>query len=397
MAATEPTLGKPNPKPKRSWPSRILRACMGLCISFLLIECSLHFLMLSDNPTIAKATRRLRVPDLWSDFRYESDYWKLSHLWSLNTRKAGAAPNADPVLGWRPNNIREDYSVKLPDPARGRRPVVLYGDSFARGLTAREDTYQGLFMASEMGRDHVFFNHGVGGFGLGQTYLMMLNSIESYADHDPVVILSFLVPDDLYRIGADFRAWAKPHFTAEDGELVFNELATNDPAIFLDDNPLEIWSWTWRGLLYGTNFWPTSWSRKLRGQAKSEAQLQEVTELLLAEAKNKLDSLGIEWFVLIFQAEPGARESELTKPEEKFARDALHKLDIPFVTTRPDLWDFAKEHQASLSTLYLQPPNHGAGHYNANGNRATLNSILRGMNGDFDTEFRAGPRPPAKE
>ncbi len=393
MAATELVLGTTNTKAKRSWKALLLRVTLAFGLSIVLLEASLHFLLFSENPTIVKATKEIRDPDLWSNYRYDSTYWKLSHLWNRNVQREGVPANADPILGWRPNTIREDYSVVTAAPPVNRRPVVLYGDSFARGVTEWKESYEALFMSSETGDDYALFNHGVGGYGLGQSYLMMLNSVDMYVDHNPVVIFSFLVPDDLYRIGADFRGWAKPYFTAEDGKLVLHELETNDPSVFFEKHPLSVGSLTWRGLLHGTKLLPEAWVHKLLGQERAEAQIEVVTELLLSEAKAKLDSLGVDWFVLLFQSESDTRALTVPNREEEFVRRTLDKLGMPYVATRSDLWQYAKRNQASLSTLFVQPPAYGSGHFSGAGNRATMATIERGIHGDFETEFLPGPRP----
>ena len=87
-----------------------------------------------------RAGTRLRSAGLFAG-RWSDDYWKLLTLFKDPEHRL-PPPRFDPVLGWRwPEPGRIDGSGE-------RRPVLLFGDSFAACIGDGEDCWQGLLARS---------------------------------------------------------------------------------------------------------------------------------------------------------------------------------------------------------------------------------------------------------
>src|SRR6185295_8687126 len=93
-------------------------------------------------------TRSLRRPELYADLHREDLYWKLRHIW-LPSAERVVPREPLPTTGWTSPAIDPRTLVQADEAAIGeRRPVLLYGDSYALCLTPAESTWQGLLERS---------------------------------------------------------------------------------------------------------------------------------------------------------------------------------------------------------------------------------------------------------
>jgi hypothetical protein len=124
----------------------------------------------------------------------------------------------------------DDFS-SLAQKRRGRRHVVMLGDSFTFGVHLQEAETSPAFLSQRLGPDWRVFNLGVAGYGIDQ----MVLSYEKYraALQPDVVVLAF-IDEDIDRVFEAFRpaeGLPKPSF-----EVVKGELRTRHPykETFLD-------------------------------------------------------------------------------------------------------------------------------------------------------------------
>ncbi len=128
---------------KQQYKSIAVNGIIVLCsflLSILIAEIAFRSLLFS-NLAIGSS---LRKPELYSDFWYSDDYWKLLYRWQKHLPtwdwvRKGYHPkqNPHPLLGWTADFSRQNFFHNKAAELKGRRPVLLYGDSFAYGIGAR--------------------------------------------------------------------------------------------------------------------------------------------------------------------------------------------------------------------------------------------------------------------
>ena len=110
--------------PLRNLMARFALLAAALAISFGIGEIAVRLVLASDLPVAEK----LRKPQSFADHGWEDTYWHLQDAWGREFRRP---KNPHPLLGWATPMSHESY---LHDDARklaGRRPILLYGDSFS--------------------------------------------------------------------------------------------------------------------------------------------------------------------------------------------------------------------------------------------------------------------------
>ena len=368
-------------------PRRFARAALAFVIGCVLAAFVLEFGLRAALFSDIALSKTLRDPARWSS-PHEPEYWKLRILWQPPEERARAMRHPDPLLGWRSGAVLEDHTHRAMPYRKGRRPVLLFGDSFAHCLTPAADCFQGIFRKSEFDADHALLNYAAGGYGLDQIYLSLVEAIDHYDGLDPIVIFSVLVSDDLKRMVLDFRERPKPVLRLEGGELVADAPPWLDCEMYLENRPPEITSWAWN-LFANVSAEP----RKER-MGELVARQKLLTRAILEQTQAELDARGIEWFVLFFYDRGDTRATSALGWEEGYLLRVLDELEIPYVSSRPDLWRAIVSEGIELEDLFLQRPAAGAGHLNARGNRAVFETIRRGLAGQFDPyAFQAGERP----
>lgn len=125
-------------------------------------ELTLRALPFADTPVNA----RLRHPGLYADPFSDDDYWILQYVFK---HRRQPPENPHPLLGWVGSFDRETYRHDQSAEIAGRRPVLMYGDSFT--VCARsEKCFQNILNADdEFARDHALLNYGVGVTGWGRS------------------------------------------------------------------------------------------------------------------------------------------------------------------------------------------------------------------------------------
>ena len=97
-------------------------------------------------------------------------------------------------------------------------------------------------------------------------------------------------------------------------------------------------------------------------------------------------------FVLLFMSQDYVDATGPLEWEEAFLVGLFEELEIFYVTTRRDLWSWAERAGIEREALYRQEGIE-KGHHSRAGNEAALQTILRGLRGEFDPyEFVPGKR-----
>ena len=338
----------------------------------------MRLLLFTEVPGTRNLAIRLRQPQNFAE-RWDPDYWKLA-VTLRGFERQKPIPGFDPFLGWLGDDVaRGSYAHRL-EPAVGeRRPILLYGDSFAHCATAREQCWEGLLQDSELGTDHALLNYGVGGFGLDQIHLMLRASIDRFTEQDPTVIVGILVEDDLDRSLLPFRGWAKPRLWVEDGTLTAPERLTGGTEAWLEENPPEVTSYAWRYLVHGTSLLPRGF-RESKGEERERiAELRELTGALLASTRDELRARGIPWFVVIFHGPKVFQPPRGAQMREDILVGLLREHGIPYVSSRTYLRDHAEANGTFARDYFLEN-----NHLNPLGNQVVFQAFLDGLAGRFE-------------
>ncbi|MEM6794048.1 MAG: hypothetical protein AAF725_08690 [Acidobacteriota bacterium] len=279
--------------------ARLALLATSLLVSFLAAELAWRLVMNSETET----GQRLRNPMLYGDPFSDDFFWKLRYRWQSHVDHFRPPENPHPLLGWASAPIREDFSHALAPEAAGRRPVLLYGDSFAQGMQGT-DRFQKLLNRdpefADFARDHYFLNYGVGGYGVGQIYLLFQRSIDLF--EDPFVIFSVMT-FDLDRSVLSVRIGQKPYFEVENGALELRGVPIDsDPHRYYAENPPEVGSYLLRRLRRLPRFRPDE-----DGSAAT-ARKKEVNGAIFAEAIRELEARELDYVIFVFHARKALRD-----------------------------------------------------------------------------------------
>ena len=176
------------------WSRRAAALTLGVVTALVLAELALRAALFLPGDGPARWFAAARRPDLYAHGETD-EYWKLH--WSFLPREQQVASGgADPLLGWAWRIEPRTYRVHEPIPRDGRRPVVLYGDSFAQCTTPPEQCFQALLDESDLRERFRLVNLGAGGYGLDQIYLAIRATIDELSEHDPIVAVEVVVGQD---------------------------------------------------------------------------------------------------------------------------------------------------------------------------------------------------------
>jgi hypothetical protein len=346
---------------------------LGLVAGALVIEVGLRVMLFAELGPLG-----LRRPWLYCH-RYENDYWTLQQRWRNDP---GPVPEGlfDAELGWLPMYVeRGTMRHKEVRDLCGRRPVLLYGDSYARCNTGREDCFETLLAQSDLGAQLALLNYGVRGYGLDQAWLLLDRSLDAHLEDDPIVVVGIYLDEDLDRSLLDIRGWPKPRMRVSDGELVRPAAPIAPLAEYLDEHPARIPSYALRYLVYGSglapdalrSWWSDAGARRREGVA--------LTRALLDAIRARLEAQNVTWFVLLFHGEPRIHAGEPPDWREDCVLDWLRESGVPHVSSR-----LALEADGRERGDYYGDYGQLREHLNPLGNRIVFGALRRGVEGDYD-------------
>lgn len=104
---------------------------LSLIICFALAEVAFRLVLFSDISLFDN----LRHPRYYADYFSDDDHWKLYYKFG---GKCKPPKHPHPLLGWVGDFNRENYKHNQSDNIKNRRPVLLYGDSFAACVSQGE-------------------------------------------------------------------------------------------------------------------------------------------------------------------------------------------------------------------------------------------------------------------
>jgi hypothetical protein len=365
----------------------VAKFALTLGCAFLLLEAVTRVMLFSSISGGGAAVSELRRA---TNFAHPEEdlYW-----WLRVRFEEGAGPQPmktyHPELGWTPWPT-DDFAHPDEEEVGGRRPVLLYGDSFSACTTPPEDCFQGLMDDDPLGADYALLNFGAFAYGVDQTGLLIERSVDRYLDRDPVVVVGVLVDRDLDRAGLAFRGVQnKPRFEFEAGELVLVPPRGNGT---MPPTPFAL-----LGSRLAVHTIPVPEPvHDLFCDRRSIIERNKVRcRLLLESLVEGLERRGLESFFLLFHS----RETlDARTWEDELITRTLDDLGARWIAARPFLLDHARESDRDWGD-YFGPSDH----FNALGNFVAFRALRTGLVGSTaagqqvswaDAEL-AGPLSPA--
>jgi hypothetical protein len=296
--------------------SNIVLVVGSLLAGFLIAESVLRILLFNDFAFSASLRDAQYFADNTSD-----DYWKLRHRWGLPGPRT-----THPLLGWLNPRIEPNrFLHQETDSLAARRPVLLYGDSFAQGVHGAQPIDFFLNQDEAFSDSHYLLNYGVGGYGLDQIYLLFKNSVDRY--DNPLVVFSLLV-GDINRSLLSVRIGQKPYFELADGKLELQGLPLDpDSDRYFAQHPPRITSYFWNLFLYHTDN-PGKLRSYLRREDARKQQIIALNRALLLAAHKELTDRNLDFVFLLFRPR---HDGETLSWRVDFVKDQLDEMGVPYI------------------------------------------------------------------
>ncbi len=359
---------------------RLIVTLVAVLASPLLAEAWLRYMIFhgSEPGDAVRDARR------YADPSSDDDFYKLQTALAAPERRR--EPHVyDPLIGWLSGAIEPGtYTHRDAAGLDGRRPVLLYGASYAHCADPHADCFQQIMEESELADRYALLNYGVGNSGIDQMYLLMRHSLDHYAGQDPVVVIGVVLETDFDRCMVRFRGWPKPHFSlTDDGGVELDGPVTEGVDAYLAEHPLQIRSYLWNLMLYGSDWLPESLRATLTGSEETMAHKRELIERLVVAIQQELESRGLDAFFVLFCRKEAVAPVPQVAWQERFITELLERHDFPYVLAKDALLRAGEEQQRDPVEYYL-PDGLLKNHPSPEGNRVLFDTIRRGLSGRFD-------------
>ena len=220
--------------------SRFVRCLVSLGMfavtTFALMEIALHIVVRVQPDMIFAATGS---KESWWEKRFLERHANNEYVF-------GGLHDPHPTRGWTPKKnfakriYGRDYTLNehgyrsrrryVDDPSKFT--VLLVGDSFTFGISA-DDTEIWPVLLEERNPSLNVINLGVAGYGIGQMYITLRESIQTYR---PNLTIAAFITDNLDRTLLSFRDYKKPRFVLVGDSLVLS----NTPIGAVDETYEEV-------------------------------------------------------------------------------------------------------------------------------------------------------------
>jgi hypothetical protein len=377
------------PRKTNKWLKRALGCLLAVSATGLLLEIALHALVLGDT----QHGTRLRHARLYADRRSEAFYYQLDqHL----RREPGELPleleNAQ--LGWvDPAFDRVSFAHTREADLAGRRPVLLFGDSYARCMCDELNCFEGLMEHSEWAASHRLYNYGVRGYGIDQVAILMRAVLPQWQDRNPLVVIGIYMEDDLDRAMLSYRGWPKPRFELDSSGVLIEPKPVPSAQEYTQANPMWRHSLAWGWLLQSSGLLPEALSRRLSGAGQHERRTCELSGAILKRMEYDLALAGVQHFFVLFPGPGGTDTLEPRDWRERFLLNWMEAYEQPYISMRRELLRGAIE-EMRLPEEYFGRGGVFAGHLTPDGNRIAFRGIERGLRGEFDRNgWPVAPHP----
>lgn len=332
---------------------------LSLFICFVVAEIGWRFIIFSDSEIFKNQQQAFLYADPYS----EDDYWKLQ--FNLVTKK----DTSPTIIKHRTtlckqNKIYYTRYILLDNykhvnftNVNNKRPVLLYGDSFA-ACYSKNDCFEHILNNDEaFSKKNYLLNYGVGEYGLDQIYLLFKNSVDNYKK--PFVVIS-LMTLDLDRSILSVRGGPKPFFSIENNMLKLHEQpAYSNLESFFSNNKPQIISYFYRRGLYSKaakKLMPDKLISYLKKEEYYKTKKIQINKKIITEIVEKLKARKIDYVFLVFHPnfipECGKMNQNVTDWRSTFIRNLLDENSIPYIWSKDIILQNMKDENLSLSEYY---------------------------------------------
>ena len=340
----------------KSFFKKLILILISVSVTLFLCEFIFRKILFSDND----AYKNLRKPGDYADSEWDANYWKLAQIWGVTK-----PPKPNPLIGWGYEFWQKSLLHPDIEHLGKRRPVLIYGDSFANCIDSTQCFEDYLNNDSSFAKNNYLINYGTGGYGVDQIYTLMKNSHRHYKNG--FVVFSFLT-FDMDRTGLSFREGQKPLYSYDkNGELILDSSKFNpDPGKYLEQNPPRIKSYLWKKFLYGKmNFLSASFTQSFKGELQQREILKKLNTTLIHEAAKELRESKTDFVFLIFQG-----FNDFTMPEKdnwriQLVKGILEEEKIPFIWAKDLIKDnYKPEDPKDLDRFLIPGDGHPTSYFN---------------------------------
>ena len=371
-------LAPQNDRPQRRAWRLLRRAGLAAAVTLLGLELALRLLLFADVEALRRVGAPLRDESLYADHASGRAYWRLGARFH---DRSEPHPYYHPELGWLKEEL-DSRTLRHRDEAQlaGRRPVLLFGDSFGACVTRPEHCWEGTLERAELGERFAILNYAVGGYGLDQIYLLLARTLDLYRDADPVVIVGVLVDDDLDRCYLGVRNYPKPRFRLVADELVLVPPAARTAADYARDHPPGIASYLWRFALFGTDRVPPARAIAWTDEADHVNEKRVVAARVLEAIHDELATRELEFFFALFHGRRGVGSDGPYGWQEPLLYEFLRERAVRFVSSKRVLLAHAANTGRDPQSYFIAAGS-GLNHYMASTNRIVFRALQYGLLG----------------
>lgn len=351
---------------KKSYLLNFILFLSSLVLCLIISEIGLRIILFTD----IKCCDVLRNPNHYTDPYSEDENWKLKYLFKKikNDRKRKQKKH---IPQQKRNEklftrlvLRDTYKHVNLKYVNNRRPVLLYGDSFAACYSQAGCFEHILNNDKDFSRNNYLLNYGVGGFGLDQIYFMFKNSIDNY--NNPFVVIS-LMTLDLDRSILTVRDVPKTFYTLENNMLKLHERPMPYPDIgtYYSNYKPQIVSYLYRMIIYNKyayKYLPHSLTSYLKGENHYRRRKIRINEKIMLEIIDELTSRKLDFIFLIFHPDQvrgvGDLNENIKDWRSTFIRRILDENNIPYIWSKDIILQNMKDENLSLNDHFIPGDGH---------------------------------------
>ncbi len=356
---------------KKSYLSNFILFLSSVVLCFIIIEVAWRFIIFSNTGVLESQKKA----ELYADEYSEDDYWKLKYLLKKNKidkRKKQMKQKNDGEES-PPNKRNEKLFARLvlkdtykhinAKFVNERRPVLLYGDSFA-ACYSQDGCFEHILNNDKsFSKNHYLLNYGVGGYGLDQIYFLFKNSIDNY--DNPFVVIS-LMTLDLDRSILSVRDLPKPYFTVDNNMLkLHEEHLYPDKEFFYSNNKPQIISYFYRRILYSkamNKVMPDQFISYLKKENHYKRKIIQINKKIMIEIIKELKARDINYVFLIFHSiwirGDGLLNENVTGWRNSFIRNILDENNISYIWSKDIIFQNMEAENLSLQAHFIPDDGH---------------------------------------
>ena len=378
-------------KPPKVWRKRLLVLAFAAFGALVAGELCLRAIVLTSLGTKFRFLGRICDQSAWGDHQRDDLYW-VTYALGGNKEERLDTGGYHPILGWSTHTF-DQASLRHVDEAQigGRRPILMYGDSYTQCNTSPGECWQSLLQGSVLSPHAALLNYGVGGYGADQVLLLMQQTVDLYADQNPLLLVALMIDDDFDRAVLRFRSRPKPHFELQAGELVptWSPVPTTRE-FFSWSGPLQHTSLLARLLEYQLPRHFPRWNQ--RRFLHDEQHKIELARAILTEMVEVARSRKLEIALVVFNHYPSLIDRSMTGWREGLVQDVARELGVACLVPRDAMLKEVERRGIDPATLYGGAPEL-EGHWNALGNQITFYALGQELARLLDLELKLQSAP----